>query len=84
MLNLYLLSQNQNNKYDTCDSMVVAAESEDQAKQINPCGVNYNTNPRGWGSYDWAKNPKDVNVQFLGTAAPNIKPGVILSSFNAG
>ena len=35
-MNLYLISQNRNNGYDTYDSAVVAAESEEKARMIRP------------------------------------------------
>ena len=37
-MNLYLISQTQNQTYDTYDSAVVAAESEDHARAIHPSG----------------------------------------------
>jgi hypothetical protein len=35
-MNLYLISQGDNNGYETYDSSVVASESEDKAKLIHP------------------------------------------------
>lgn len=35
-MNLYLISQDINNNYDTYDAAVVAAESEDDARAIHP------------------------------------------------
>jgi len=35
-MNLYLISQTQNRNYDTYDSAVVAAESEEHARAIHP------------------------------------------------
>jgi hypothetical protein len=40
-MNLYLISQNVNNDYDTYDAAVVAANSEDEARLIHPCGYTY-------------------------------------------
>jgi hypothetical protein len=39
-MRLYLVSQDKNKNYDTYDSVVVAAESEEQARNIHPaaCG----------------------------------------------
>ena len=37
-MNLYLISQTQNQTYDTYDSAVVAAESEEHARAIHPSG----------------------------------------------
>lgn len=35
-MNIYLISQNHNNNWDTYDSAVVVAESEDIAKRMHP------------------------------------------------
>ena len=40
-MNLYLITQDQNRGYDTYESAVVAAETEEQAKSINPAGERY-------------------------------------------
>lgn len=37
-MKIYKISQNVNNEYDTYDSAVVYAESEEEAKQIHPEG----------------------------------------------
>lgn len=80
-MNMYLISQSVNNGYDTYDSAVVVAESEEAARSIHPGGYsnwdgeakNYNT----WCAKDY------VNVQLIGTAAENVS-GIICASFNAG
>lgn len=79
-MNLYLISQSENDDYDTYDSVVVAAATEDAARQINPDGKDR------WGyKYSgWCKSPDAVSVKLLGIAASDIQPGVILASFNAG
>lgn len=82
-LNLYLLEQSINDNYDTYDSCIVAAEGEEEAKLIHPSQYP----PKGWPltdeRSDWAL-PEHVSVTLIGTAAPGIKPGVVLASFNAG
>jgi len=75
---LYLLSQSQTRGYDTYDSCVVCAESEEAAKQINPDGE-WNKSYRAW-----CKTPEDVTIECLGVAKPSLQVGVIISSFNAG
>lgn len=79
-MNLYLISQNENNSYDTYDAAVVAAESEDEARQIHP------SYPNGWlhKSNTWATVPENVSVRLIGGATEGTKAGEILSSFNAG
>lgn len=78
ILKLWLISQDDNTGYDTYDSAVVAAYTEDEARQINPDG--------NWGELwsGWCKTPGQVTVEFLGIATPSIEPGIVLSSFNAG
>lgn len=77
-MKLYLLTQDENRVYDTYDSMVVAAESTEEARNIHPYG-------RGqWSSDVWATNPSNVGVMYLGEAAEGVVAGRILGSFNAG
>jgi len=78
-MNLYKISQTENNGYDTFDSAIVCAASEGDAKTINPDG-------REWGDEwsFWCKSPDDVTVELLGTALDGATRGVVLGSFNAG
>lgn len=78
-MKLYLLSQDANNDYDTYDSCVVAAESEEDARLITP---NYDGFKDGWSS--WVRSPDQVEVQYIGEAAEGAKAGVVCASFNAG
>lgn len=81
-LYLYLLKQDVNDGYDTYDSCIVAAEDASAAHNIHPSG-----HIKEWTSRlgnTWASHPGEVTAQLIGTAAPNINPGVILASFNAG
>jgi hypothetical protein len=74
MMKLWLLSQTENCDYDTFDALVVAAPSASAAKRIHPCPQCSNT---------WVTQ-KHVMVKYIGTAAPDTKEGIILSSFRAG
>ncbi len=77
-MKLYLISQVENDDYDTYDSAVVAAESEDEARLIRPGGTE-------WGcAYEWAKSPAAVSVKLIGEAVEGVEPGVVLSGFNVG
>lgn len=79
-MKLWLISQNENNTYDTYDAVVVAAENEDAARFTHPYGLD-----RDWSEYScWVRSPDKVTAKFIGEAAPDIKAGVILASFNAG
>jgi len=81
---LYLLTQDRNIGYDTYDSAIVCAESEDEAKMIHPCDYKNNWNGERDSIFDSWCAAKDVDVKLIGLAAPSIKKGVVLSSFNAG
>lgn len=95
-MNLYLISQNVNSDYDTYDSAVVAAETEEQARHTSPSN-NYEWRDDQWvflyadGRVQgcgrtlsaWA-DPDDVEVEEIGTAKEGTTAGVILASFNAG
>lgn len=74
---LYRISQDKNNDYDTYDSAVVAACSEDDARSIHP--GNYKCTGNEWCA------PKYVYVELIGEAIEGAEPGsVICASFNAG
>lgn len=77
-MNLYLISQTENNDYDTYDSAVVAAETEGQARNTHPRGVW----PKGM-NYSWT-TPENVAAKLIGVAVEGTPAGVILGSFNAG
>lgn len=92
-VNLYLISQEDVRGYDTFDSAVVAAESEEQARTIHPqynewAGEEVSFIPKPEADvllYDtWTNDPTQVSVKLLGTALPGTKVSVICSSFNAG
>lgn len=82
-MKLYLISQDQNNDYDTYDSAVVAAPDEETAREINPS----DGKPMGdrWGDRycTWCKEPKYVSVRYLGEAV-DVEQGVVCASYNAG
>lgn len=84
-MNLYLISQTAVGGYDTFDSAVVAAETDDAARKTNPCQY---TEAEWWLKPDkfpvWATKLEDVSVKLIGTATPGTPAGVICASFNAG
>ena len=79
-MKLWLISQTKNDNYDTYDSAVVAAETEEAARNIHPSG-----DQRSWGksNYDWC-DLEYVQVKYLGVAKEGQESGVICDSFNAG
>ena len=64
--------------YDTYDSCIVAADTEQEARQISPASYN----KFGYSS-SWCTSPENVTVEYLGLTERVIS-GIILSSFNAG
>ena len=94
-MNLYLLYQDINDDYDTYDQVIVAAESEEEARQIHPIGFVthikdgkwYGTRQNGeeyeFYSSVWvcASEIDRIDVELIGTT--HKKKGVVLASFNA-
>ena len=77
-MNLYKLWQDDNDDYDTYDSAVVCAESEDEAKSI--ADTEFDSEPI-YGS--WVAREK-VRCQLIGYAVSGMKKGIVVASFNAG
>ena len=78
-MKLYIISQSVNRWYDTYDSAVVAAESEDDARDIHPYGE--------WPKIyckDWVAKEEKHLVEVLYIGETNQPRGAILASFNAG
>ncbi len=98
-MNLYLIKQYENNNYDTFDSAVVVAKSEDQARLIHPSSglekikvfdyENKRYSHQDWwvikrGTEEWCQ-PCDVKIELIGEDCNNKPAGfVVCSSFNAG
>ena len=84
-MKLYLISQSVNSGYDTYDSAVVIADSEEEARMVHP-----EKDPRWNGVknhlFDSWADAKDVQVVYLGEAEEGLEDygPVICSSFNAG
>jgi hypothetical protein len=72
-MNLYKISQNSNNDYDTYDSAIVAAESEDAARRIHPGDIRWsarhfleyrqtwNDEHEKWFEAGFNQSPKEVD-----------------------
>ncbi len=84
-MNIYKLSQDVNNTWDTYDSCIVYANSEEEAQKIHPSGYE---DGKWWEKDDsfpsWAYKLEEVKVELIGYN-PNVsEPKLILASFNAG
>ena len=80
-MKLYLISQNQNQKWDTYDLAVVCAPDEDTARIIHPNGT---LMLKEWESHSWCESPEYVSVKYIGEAADNLEIGVVCSSCDTG
>lgn len=79
-MNIYLLENIENFRYDSFDAIVVVAESTNDAESINPYGDKFVE-----GEYScWAKNILSIKCTKIGVAGKDQKRGVVLTSFNAG
>lgn len=78
-MKLYKISQSDNNNYDTYDSAIVVAGSEEEAKEMHPGGQ------EEWNYHykTWSNSPATVVVEYIGEAKEGLT-GIICSSFNAG
>lgn len=88
-MNIYLLTQRDENGMDTFDSCVVVAKTTKKAKEIHPRGELYSsTMPsilNSWNYSTWTNTPDKVKAYLIGKAAKDQKENtVICSSFNAG
>lgn len=81
-MNIYLLYNDAVRGYDTYNSAVVRAESEDEARMMHPSGFEWDgTEANCWGNWCGATQ---VRVTLLGTAADSTSKGVVCASYNAG
>jgi hypothetical protein len=79
-MKIYRLTQSENIGYDTYDTIIVVASTEEKAKQITPNSDSGFSDV--WGS--WASSPDKVTAELIGTTTL-FKAGTILcASFNAG
>ena len=91
-MKLWKIEQSVNGDYDTFDSAVVAAETEQAARETHPRANRVLIEGRFWfvnrhGNHHdddtWAP-VADVKATYIGEAAPGTEAGVIVASFNAG
>ncbi len=97
-MKLYIIS-NDEFDYDTFRSAVVAADTEEEAQCIHPNYHNYdfynlediktgilNASKSAFRGNDrtWVQNSDHVEAKYIGEAGPDIKFGVVHTSFRAG
>lgn len=82
-MNLYLLDAGPP-EYEQFNAIVVCAESEEAAMKIHPTEKPRPSDEISQSYWDGQWPIDKVKIEFLGVAAPNVKPGVIVASFNAG
>ena len=83
-MNLYLLTQDENDDYSTYDSLVVAAESEEAARNIGPTSDYWLELDASYSYNTWASHKESIKVTLIGVSKPGTEPGLILASYNAG
>jgi hypothetical protein len=87
-MKLWKIWQDVNTGYDTFDSAVVIADDAEKARLIHPNGSSWDGDAYRWWSgirsedMSWC-HPSDVKVLLIGETSI-AKPGVVVSSFNAG
>ena len=83
-MNIYKISQSENNDWDTYSDAVVVTEDENQARQIHPDG---DTKVEDWDTPcpTWATSTEKVKVELIGIADSKFQTSeVICASFRAG
>lgn len=97
-MKVFLLHQSDNQGWDTYDSMMVAADTEAEAKLYHPSTIlewKWDESREEWGEWvdgswrggsrnDWAFSPRTVTAEYIGEARPGMEAGILISSFNAG
>lgn len=89
-MNIYHISQKSNRDYDTYDSAVVIANTESEARRIDPGSeqrekVRYLEDiPAEDYFHTWVRDPDKVSCTLIGETTLYTVPCVICASFNAG
>lgn len=84
-MKLWRVHQTTNTGYDTYDSFVVAAETEDDARLYHPSGGRLDPDDPRWSEqYNPWCHHRHVSVEYLGEARHGHPPGIVVASFNAG
>jgi len=73
-MNLYLITQDSNDRWDHYNGAVVIAKDETDAR-------NFDLDPE---QFDMWVTPDEVKVKLIGTAIKGSKPGLILAELREG
>jgi hypothetical protein len=92
MMNIYLVERTDGADYDEYDAFVVLAETEEDAKNLGPTGIEIDWERAKNAKYlNWTNDISKITVQLLGKATESCilarmmkDTRIILSSFNAG
>ncbi len=79
-MELYLISQEHNNDYDTYSAAIVCAPNPETAQKMHPKNGKVNCSDE-YGS--WCPS-EHVKVKWIGISARYIEQGVVLASYHAG
>ena len=84
-MNIYHVSQEENNEYDTYSDFVIVCASADVARNANPStGEPMTEEDWKYRFSSWASSPMKVTVRLVGTAHADIAEGIVCASFHAG
>ncbi len=73
-MKLFKLTQKENTSYDTFTTLIVSAETAEEAKLVHPYGKwPANAYQLGWRS--WATKPDNVVAEYLGEARDGMPGG---------
>ena len=84
VMKLWRISQEDRSGYDTFDSAVVAAETEEEAKLMHPHDGHDITKDKNESYGTWVNRPQLVTAEYFGVARETTEKGVVTASFNAG
>ncbi len=83
-MKLFLISQTENEGYDTYSDAVVCAESEEDAKKIHPSDYKDEEVTEEEEKYGTWTTLSNVDAEYIGEAKEGSERGVVCSSFHAG
>ncbi len=83
-MNIYKVKQDWYYDYDTYDSFVVVAETEQAAREVHPNNKEWwKQEPHKYGYWIAYNDIHRLTVTLIGKASDGIEAGVVVASFNA-